>query len=47
MPYEIVMVDPDLAKQTNACVGRSITDNSDYLVDTYIEKVEALPCQAD
>ena len=33
MPYEIVMVDPELAKQTNVCVGRGITDNSDYLVD--------------
>jgi len=29
MPYEIVMVDPELAKQTNVCVGRDITDNSD------------------
>ena len=43
MPYEIVMVDPDLAKQTNACVGRSITDNSDYLVDMYIERWKPYP----
>jgi hypothetical protein len=43
MPYEIVMVDPDLAKQTNSCVGRSITDNSDYLVDAYIERWKPYP----
>ena len=43
MPYEIVMVDPELAKLTNACVGRSITDNSDYLVDAYIERWKPYP----
>ena len=43
MPYEIVMVDPELAKQTNTCVGRSITDNSDYLVDMYIERWKPYP----
>jgi len=32
------MVDPELAKQTNVCVGREITESSDYLVDTYIER---------
>ena len=43
MPYEIVMVDPELAKQTNVCVGRGITDNSDYLVDAYIERWKTYP----
>ena len=43
MPYEILMVDPQLAKQTNVCVGRGITDNSEYLVDTYIERYKTYP----
>ena len=43
MPYEIVMVDPELAKQTNVCIGRGITDNSDYLVDEYIERWKTYP----
>jgi hypothetical protein len=45
MPYEIVMVDPNLAK--HVCVGRGITDNSDYLVDTYIEKWKPYPIRSN
>ena len=41
MPYEIVMVDPELAK--SVCIGRAITDNSDYLVDMYIERWKPYP----
>ena len=45
MPYEIVMVDPDLAQ--HVCVGRGITDNSEYLVEMYIEKWKPYPIRSN
>ena len=45
MPYEIVMVDPDLAQ--HVCVGRGITDNSEYLVEMYIEKWKPYPIRRE
>ena len=45
MPYEIVMVDPDLAQ--HVCVGRGITDNSEYLVNTYVEKWKPYPIRRE
>ena len=45
MPYEIVMVDPELAQ--HVCVGRGITDNSEYLVEMYIEKWKPYPIRSN
>tara|TARA_R110001599_G_scaffold293687_1_gene497564 strand:+ start:247 stop:1851 length:1605 start_codon:yes stop_codon:yes gene_type:complete len=39
------MVDPDLAQ--HVCVGRGITDNSEYLVNTYVEKWKPYPIRSN